>query len=145
MATINPLISTPFDHNTDFTELADNCERFCEALLEEEDPAIKTALCGRLAACLALLKPTLNDPIPPYLETYLTVDTPLTRQPECAPEIDALCRYCEVITQLLISNALAPDTARVMRDLLSELTGYFADRLKAPRWLETEAGVEWIN
>jgi len=29
MATINPLITAPFDHNTDFTELADNCERFC--------------------------------------------------------------------------------------------------------------------
>jgi len=45
----------------------------------------------------------------------------------------------------LISNALAPDTARVLRDLLAELTGYFAERLKAPRGLETEAGVEWIN
>ncbi|MFY9994974.1 MAG: hypothetical protein WAK61_08275 [Leclercia sp.] len=45
----------------------------------------------------------------------------------------------------MISNALAPDTARVLRDLLAELTAYFADRLKAPCWLETEAGVEWIN
>jgi len=50
MATINPLITAPFDHNTDFTELADNCERFCEALLCEEDATMKTALCGRLAA-----------------------------------------------------------------------------------------------
>jgi len=32
-----------------------------------------------------------------------------------------------------------------MSDLLAELTGYFAERLKAPRWLATEAGVEWIN
>ncbi|WP_312998846.1 hypothetical protein [Leclercia sp.] len=80
MAIINPLITAPFDHNTDFTELADNCERFCEA-----------------------------------------------------------------IARLLISNTLAPDTARTMSDLLAELTGYFAERLKAPRWLTTETGVEWIN
>jgi len=32
-----------------------------------------------------------------------------------------------------------------MSDLLAELTGYFAERLKAPRWLTTETGVEWIN
>ncbi|WP_415114616.1 hypothetical protein [Leclercia tamurae] len=46
---------------------------------------------------------------------------------------------------MLISNTLAPDTARTMSDLLAELTGYFAERLKAPRWLTTETGVEWIN
>lgn len=143
--TTHPLITAPFDHHTDFTELADNCERFCEAMLEEEDLAVRTALCGRLATCLALLKPTLHDPIPQHLEAYLTVNILPTLQPTFDPETDALCSYCEAITQLLISNALAPDTARVLRDLLAELTGYFADRLKAPRWLETEAGVEWIN
>lgn len=82
-------------------------------MLEEEDPAVKTALCGRLAACLALLKPTLHDPIPQHLEMYLTVDTLPTHQPAFDPETDALCSYCEAITQLLISNALAPDTAGV--------------------------------
>lgn len=145
MATINPLITAPFDHNTDFTELADNCERFCEAMLCEEDPTMKIALCGRLAACLALLKPTLHEPIPRDLEAYLTVDSLPLHQPEFAPESDALCGYCEAITRLLISNTLAPDTARTMSDLLAELTGYFAERLKAPRWLTTDAGVEWIN
>ncbi|MCU6668775.1 hypothetical protein M8013_08435 [Enterobacteriaceae bacterium H4N4] len=54
----HPLITAPSDHHTDFTELADNCERFCEAMLEEEDQAVRTALCGRLATCLTLLKPT---------------------------------------------------------------------------------------
>lgn len=32
MTTSNALFTTPFDHNTDFTELADNCQRYCEAL-----------------------------------------------------------------------------------------------------------------
>ena len=49
------LLTLPFNHRTAFTELADNCERFMDALLECDVPAEKIALYGRLAACLALL------------------------------------------------------------------------------------------
>ncbi len=49
------LFTLPLSHNTDFTELADNCERFVDALVECDDPTTKLALCGRLATCLALL------------------------------------------------------------------------------------------
>ncbi|MFO3902970.1 hypothetical protein AAHD62_00335 [Enterobacter hormaechei] len=58
------LFTLPFNHSTAFTELADNCERFMDALVECECPAEKIALYGRLAACLALLQPTLLDPVP---------------------------------------------------------------------------------
>lgn len=74
MNTSNALFTTPFDHNTDFIDLADNCERFCEALVEETDPARKMALCGRLATSLALLRPMLLEPVPEYLQERLTVD-----------------------------------------------------------------------
>ena len=67
MATIptqtHPLLSVPFNAATDFTILADHCENFADTLIESDDPALRLALCGRLAACLALLRPTLNDPI----------------------------------------------------------------------------------
>ncbi len=39
------LFTVPFSHNTDFTELADHCERFAHTLLETDDPAEKLALC----------------------------------------------------------------------------------------------------
>ena len=32
------LFTLPFSHATDFTELADNCERFVEGLVECHDP-----------------------------------------------------------------------------------------------------------
>ena len=71
MATIptqtHPLLSVPFNAATDFTILADHCENFADTLIESDDPALRLALCGRLAACLALLRPTLNDPIPSHL------------------------------------------------------------------------------
>ncbi|CZV32887.1 hypothetical protein [Enterobacter cloacae] len=145
MTTSNALFTTPFSHNTDFTELADNCQRYCEALVEETDHARKIALCGRLASTLALLRPMLLEPLPEHLQERLTVDEFPEREPPFNAESDQLCRYCEEITQLLIGGALAPESARVMGDLLFELTGYFADQLKAPRWLRTEAGVALLG
>ncbi len=71
---IHPLFTVSFNHKTDFTELADNCERFSEALVECHDPVQKMALCGRLCACLALLQPTLMEPVPEFLKESLTVD-----------------------------------------------------------------------
>ena len=141
----NALFTTPFDHNTDFIDLADNCERFCEALVDETDPARKMALCGRLATSLALLRPMLLEPVPEHLRERLTVDAFPFIRPQFAPEPDQQCRYCEEITQLLISGVLAPEAARVMGDLLFELTGYFADQLKEPRWLRTVAGVALLG
>ena len=61
------LLSVPFNAATDFTVLADYCARFAETLIETDDPALRLALCGRLHAALALLQPTLHDPIPPHL------------------------------------------------------------------------------
>ena len=145
MTTSNALFTTPFDCNTDFIDLADNCQRYCEALVEETNPARKIALCGRLASTFALLHPMLLEPIPEHLQERLTVDRFPEREPVFNTESDQLCRYCEEITQLLMTGALTPGSARVMGDLLFELTGYFADQLKAPRWLRTEAGIALLG
>lgn len=98
------LLTHPVNHNTDFTDLADNCQRYCEALVEETDPARKIALCGRLATCLALLRPMLLEPVPEHLYERLTVDVFPEREPAFNAEPDQLCRYCEEITQLLIGG-----------------------------------------
>ena len=145
MTTSNALFTTPFDCNTDFIDLADNCQRYCEALVEEIEPVRKLAFCGRLASTLALLRPMLLEPIPEHLQERLTVDVFPEREPVFNTESDQLCRYCEEVTQLLIAGVLSPESARVMGDLLCELTGYFADQLTAPRWLRTEAGVALLG
>ncbi|MEG1211801.1 MAG: hypothetical protein RSE29_11820 [Leclercia sp.] len=134
------VLTTPFSHNTDFTELADHCERFAHALLESHDSAEKLALCGRLSACLALLQPTLNEPIPPHLVERFTLDDLPSRLPEFEPESDILGIYCQTLTQLLISRALPPEMATVIEGLLFELVSFYADTLNAPRWLHTPQG-----
>jgi len=132
------LLTVPFSATTDFTELADNCERFAEVLVECNDPAHKMALCGRLSACLALLQPTLLEPIPDCLKASLTVEELPAQFPAFEPEADQLGEYCQTLVQLLMSGALATKTERTVADLLHELVCYFAGTLTAPRWLKTE-------
>ncbi|MFH2246158.1 hypothetical protein ABK706_17345 [Enterobacter sichuanensis] len=135
----------PFNHTTDFTELADNCERFTDALVDCEEPAPKMALYGRLSACLNLLQPTLLEPVPEHLKASLTVEELPSRLPVFAPECDQLGRYCQEITQLLMNGTLPRQSEIVMTDLLRELVSYFADTLKAPRWLQTDKGTVAIG
>jgi len=65
------------------------------------------ALCGRLSACLALLQPTLFEPVPLHLQPGLTVDTLPTRQPAFEPDADQLADYCQFLTQLLLGGSLS--------------------------------------
>jgi len=109
-------------------------------MVEVNDTRDKQALCGRLAASLSLLMPTLNDPIPPQMVDMLTIETLPTHVPVFDPDTDTLCRYCQTLTQLTMSGMLTNDQQRVIDDLLFELVSFFSDRLKAPRWLRTEQG-----
>ncbi|MCG8156470.1 hypothetical protein JMY81_15185 [Brenneria goodwinii] len=149
MATIptqtHPLLTVPFSAATDFTVLADHCENFAETLIESDDPSLRLALCGRLAAGLALLKPGLSDPIPPHLIDSLTVDTLPTNSPRFSPDADTLCDYCFTLTQLLLCRMFPPQEEEQLRWLLAELVDYFAAELKAPRWIRTADGVKCIN
>jgi len=139
------LLTVPFSADTDFTVLADYCDRFAVSLIETDDPAQRLALCGRLAACLAMLRPTLNDPIPPHLVDSLTVDTLPETFPCFAPGFDLVCEYSETLAQLLLSRALSPLAEKAMTGLLAELVWYFAAELKAPRWIRTADGVKSIE
>ncbi|EOK1146685.1 hypothetical protein [Klebsiella pneumoniae] len=141
----HPLLAVPFNAATDFTVLASHCENFAETLIESDDPALRLALCGRLAACLSLLRPTLNDPIPPHLIESLTVDTLPASYPRFEPGSELLCDYSLTLAQLLTGRALLPKMERTLNGLLCELVWYFAAELKAPRWLRTADGVKFID
>ncbi|MEG1209731.1 MAG: hypothetical protein RSE29_01245 [Leclercia sp.] len=134
------LLTAPISHTCDFTELADHCERFAHTLLESDDPAEKLALCARLSACLALLQPTLSEPIPAHLVERLTLNDLPSRLPAFEPESDLLGIYCQTLTQLLIGRALPSEMAVVIEGLLYDLVSFYADTLNAPRWLQTPQG-----
>ena len=139
------LLNTPFSATTDFTVLAERCERFADTLLESDDPTLKLALCGRLTACLALLKSTLNAPVPPHLIESLTVDVLPVTQPCFEPDTESLCDYCITLAQLITERSLSLEVERTLIGLLAELVWFFSAELKAPRWVRTENGAESIE
>lgn len=139
------LLTVPLSAATDFTTLADHCENFTETLIESDDPALRLAICGRLATCLALLRSTLNEPVPRHLLESLTVDTLPTVSPCFDPDSELLCDYCFTLAQLLTERALSPEAERILTGLLAELVWYFAAELKAPRWIRTADGVKCID
>lgn len=130
------LFTLHFTHATDFTELADHCESFAHGIANCDEPQQKMALCGRLSACLALLQPTLNDPVPESLKVSLTVEDIPAQFPAFEPEATQLAGYCQALAGLLMGGALAAETETVIAELLCELVDYFADTVKAPRWLK---------
>jgi len=65
--------------------------------------------------------------------------------PVFEPESDQLGRYCQVLTQHLMSGSFTPEAERVINDLLYELVSFYADTLKMPRWLRTEEGTIALN
>lgn len=141
----HPLLDIPFSATTDFTVLADHCERFADTLIESDDPAITLALCGRLTACLALLKSTLNAPVPPHLIESLTVDSVPATRSYFEPDTELLCDYCITLAQLVTGRALSQEAEQTLMGLLTELVWLFSAELKAPRWIRTENGVESIG
>lgn len=149
MATIptqtHPLLSIPFNADTDFTTLADHCDHFTEALIETDDPVLRLALCERLTTCLMLLRPTLNDPIPPHLFDRLTIDILPASTPRFEPDSDLLCNYCLALARLLTESTPPPKIAQPLTGLMADLVWYFADDMRAPRWLRTADGVKRID
>lgn len=149
MATIptqtHALLSIPFDSITDFTVLAGYCENLADALLQSDDPAQRQAVYERLDLCLAQLRPTLDDAIPPHLIESLTVgDLPLTL-PRFEPDADLLCGYSQALARLLKEGMLAPEMESILAGLLFDLVVYFAEELRAPRWIRTADGIKFIE
>lgn len=134
-----------FNAQTDFTVLADRCERFADALIESHHSGERQALCYRLADCLNLLHPTLHDPIPPHLIERFTVDQLPNKTPVFEPESELLCGYCLTLAQLLSKHTFNADEEKQLTGLLFELVCYFADELRAPRWIRTADGVKFID
>ncbi len=141
----HPLLTVPFDDDTDFTVLADYCHQLAEAQAESLDPALRMALCGRLSAVFALLKPQLNEPIPPSQQDRFTVDTLPTHVPRFEPDSDTLGEYCAALTQVLLCRSVTSQQEEQLRWLLADLMAFMTEEINAPRWVRTADGVRFID
>ncbi|MGL4726422.1 MAG: hypothetical protein ACRCWW_18265 [Scandinavium sp.] len=115
--------------------MADCCDRFASTLIEYHDTTENLALLGRLNACLALLLPTLDEPIPPHLIARFSVESPPTSVSVFEPDAETLCAYCQTLAEVLCQQSFLPKTENTLRALLYWLVWMFAADLKAPRWV----------
>jgi hypothetical protein len=103
------------------------------------------ALCGRLGAVFALLKPQLNEPIPPEQQDRFTVDTLPTHVPCFEPDPDTLGEYCAALTQVLLCRSVTSQQEEQLRWLLADLMAFMTEEINAPRWVRTAEGVRFID
>ena len=61
------------------------------------------------------------------------------------PEVDLLCGYGQALARLLSERRLSPEMEPTLAGLLFDLVVYFADELRAPRWIRTADGVKFIE
>ncbi len=64
--------------------------------------------------------------------------------PRFEPDAELLCEYCQALAQILTDRLVSPGLERIITGLLFDLVSYFADELKAPRWIRTTHGVKFI-
>lgn len=140
-----PLLTIPFSADTDFTVLADHCERLADALMESHHSGERQTLCYRLGDCLNLLSSTLNDPVPPHLIERFTIDQLPNKSPVFEPDSELLCGYCLTLAKLLCKHTFNTDEEKQLTGLLFELVHYFTDDLRTPRWIRTVDDVKFID
>lgn len=132
------LLTLPFSAATEFFVLADYCDLFAQELIECQQPVYKVALLGRISACLTLLRPMIGQPIPAHLVGRFTAETLPDPQMHFEPDAEALCDYCQSLTQVLSQQSLLPETEMSLKGLLCELVWMFAADLNAPQWVTTK-------
>ena len=63
----------------------------------------------------------------------LSVDTLPETPSYFEPDAEALCDYCQTLTQVLCQQSRLPEMEKSLRGLLCELMWMFAGELNAPR------------
>ncbi|NIF33847.1 hypothetical protein F3J29_17100 [Enterobacter sp. Cy-643] len=144
---ISTLLKTPLGTSNDLFQVLDICERYTDALIENNDITERMALCGRLYAGLEVLKVVLDKPLPEHLIASITAensdiksyDFPLTT------ESDLLREYCSALTLVLLNQQESTEQEDTITGLLFELINVLNDSLRAPRFVRTDSGLAMID
>ncbi|NIF49821.1 hypothetical protein F3J28_18865 [Enterobacter sp. Ap-1006] len=127
--------------------MLDICERYTDALIENNDIAERMALCGRLYAGLEVLRVVLDKPLPEHLIEYLTAENSDTEDDDCplTAESDLLREYCSALTLVLLNQQESAEQQKTITGLLFELINLLVDSLRAPRFVRTPSGLAMIG
>ncbi len=144
---ITTLLKTPLGAAHDLFQVLDQCQRYVDALIANDNHTECMALCGRLLAGLNVLKFTLKSPLPEHLIENLTTDITKPDDYRCPLSTDSetLREYCSALTMLLLNQQESADQVENITGILFEMVNLLAEDLKAPRFVRTEAGLVMIG
>ncbi len=144
---INTLLKTPLGLGMDLFQILDACEYHADALIENDGVTERLALCGRLLAGLEVLKTILDEPLPSHLIEHLTVDIAEKDNYRCPLSTDSetLREYCTALSLLLLQRQQSAEQEEHITGLLFELINVLVEDLKAPRFVNTDAGLVMIS
>ena len=144
---ITTLLKTPLGAAHDLFQVLDQCQRYVDALIANDNHTECMALCGRLLAGLNVLKFTLKSPLPEHLIENLTTDITKPDDYRCPLSTDSetLREYCSALTMLLLNQQESADQVENFTGILFEMVNLLAEDLKAPRFVRTEAGLVMIG
>ncbi|WP_310606456.1 hypothetical protein [Buttiauxella brennerae] len=142
---ITALLKTPLGSTHDLFQVLDNCQSYVDALIENDNNTECMALCGRLLAGLEVLKAVLREPLPDHLiEKLTTTDTNDYRCP-LPTDSETLREYCTALTIVLLNQQNSAELTAHITGILFELTNLLVEDLKAPRFINTDAGLTMIS
>ncbi len=144
---ITTLLKTPLGATHDLFQLLNQCQRYVDGLIENDNHVECMALCGRLLAGLNVLKFTLKSPLPEYLIESLTTDMTKPDDYRCPLSTDSetLCEYCASLTMLLLNQQESPEQVEKITGMLFEMVNVLAEDLKAPRFIQNASGLAMIS
>lgn len=144
---ITTLLKTPLGATHDLFQLLNQCQRYVDGLIENDNHVVCMALCGRLLAGLNVLKFTLKSPLPEYLIESLTTDMTKPDDYRCPLSTDSetLCEYCTSLTMLLLNQQESADQVENITGMLFEMVNLLAEDLKAPRFIQNASGLAMIS
>ena len=144
---ISNLLKTPLGATHDLFQVLNQCQRYVDGLIENDNHVECMALCGRLLAGLNVLKFTLKAPLPEHLIDSLTTDMAKPDDYRCPLSTDSetLCEYCASLTMLLLNQQESADQVEKITGILFEMVTLLAEDLRAPRFMRAESGLVMIG
>ncbi|MCU6682515.1 hypothetical protein M8320_10945 [Leclercia sp. H6W5] len=126
-------LTTPLSAAADLFEVADRCAALVSVLIETDDRASRTALCGGLLHALHQLRERCDAELPPHLIAQLIQGETLTScMPDCWQETAPPVDYALALVQAILGGTLPASVEKELAGLLHDLVWLVNEFVKEP-------------
>lgn len=145
--TLSTLLKNPLGASHDLFQVLEGCQGYVDELIDNNNLIERMALCGRLLAGLEGLKSLMLLPLPEHLIERLTLDNCAITDygNPLATDSETLRSYCFALTMVLLNQQESPQQEERITEMLFDMVHLLAEDLKAPRFVQTGAGLKMLD